>query len=677
VGAGHPDRTLQPRWPTLERESARAGPRQRSPPLSRAASSTHERRASGWASAAGWGAIGGLAAGSLAGYLECLFLLFHIGDFAVTAGLVQRAVGIYALGGGASGAVIGSFARWIRPAARETRDALAVAFSAVLAGFLAAFSLAYLLGISFALRKLSPPALAGSAATVILSLLAFLILSRLSAGALRAAESSRGKRLRWSLALTATAVLLGLLAAPTLVTIQGSGREPGAGTGPRLAQPNVLVIVLDAARPDFFSCYGDSRKHTPNLDALAAEGQLYLHAHSSSNWSIPGHTSLFSGLYPTSHGALKVASRVGEKVPLLADILAGNGWATASFYENPLVGRVTGLDRGFSVAVGPELDHRTKLTFDWILERLLGRRSRTTQCLRLAGEWIEDAASNRRPYFVFLNLMPTHFPYEARQPYFNAIVREKGLRSEDCRSIGDLGHWATDQRKVWQRLAQATPGELACVTALYESNIRYLDDNLGQFLGRLRSNGQLQNTVVVVTSDHGENLGEHGLFTHMRNALFEQATHIPLIVWAPGRVPPARLENPVSLVDVMPTILELVGLGKKMPPGTQGMDVRRSAPDRIVLAEYWDEEKGTYSRAAIAGSRKIIAGSDGTLALFDLESDPGESTNLATREPDETTRLHALLVRFVAGLQPPFPKGSETRGRDELLRTLRSLGYIQ
>ena len=94
--------------------------------------------------------------------------------------------------------------------------------------------------------------------------------------------------------------------------------------------------------------------------------------------------------------------------------------------------------------------------------------------------------------------MPTHFPYEARQPYFDDVLREAGIRPGDCRGIGDLGHWDTNQRKVWQRLGHATPGEMACVTALYASNIRYLDDVLGGFLGRLRSAGQLENTVIAV-----------------------------------------------------------------------------------------------------------------------------------------------------------------------------------
>lgn len=627
--------------------------------------------------AAAWGGFGGLVAGSLAGYLECLFLYFHVGGFALTAGLVQRAVVIYALAGGAAGAAIGLLARRVGRAAEDAEGVIAAAFAAVLAAFVAAFLLAYLLGLKFALRKLSLPALAASAAAVVLSLLAFLVLSRLCGKAAGRVGAWRAKGLLRPVAVAAATVSLGLLAAPTLVALRGGNGTARPGVGARPSQPNLLVIVLDAGRPDFFSCYGDSRKLTPNLDALAAEGQLFLHAYSTSNWSIPGHTSLFSGLYPSSHGALEVTSRVDGRVPLLAEILAGSGWATASFYENPLVSRVTGLDRGFSVAVGPELDHRTKLTFDWAIERLRRKRSRTEQCLRLAGGWIEDAAVNERPYFVFLNLMPTHFPYEARQPYFDDVLREAGIRPGDCRGIGDLGHWDTNQRKVWQRLGHATPGEMACVTALYASNIRYLDDVLGGFLGRLRLAGRLENTVVVVTSDHGENLGEHGLFTHMRNALFEQVTHVPLIVWAPGTLPPARVASPVSLVDVMPTFLDLAGLARKMPPKLHGTDLRRPSPDRVVLSEYWDEEKRACSRAAVAGGRKIVANSDGTLALFDLGSDPGETHDLAARLPDETARLHSLLVRFVAGLQPPPPRESEVRNLDELRRRLRSLGYIQ
>ena len=163
----------------------------------------------------------------------------------------------------------------------------------------------------------------------------------------------------------------------------------------------------------------------------------------------------------------------------------------------------------------------------------------------------------------------------------------------------------------------------------------------------------------------------------MRNALFEQVTHVPLIRVGPGHAAPGPGGEP----GVARGRDAHVPGPRRARPQDAAEAPRHgpatSSPDRVVLSEYWDEEKRACSRAAVAGGRKIVANSDGTLALFGLGSDPGETHDLAARLPDETARLHSLLVRFVAGLQPPPPRESEVRNLDELRRRLRSLGYIQ
>ena len=182
----------------------------------------------------------------MAGYLECLFLYFHVGGFALTAGLVQRAVVIYALAGGAAGAAIGLLARRVGRAAEDAEEVVAAAFAAVLAAFVAAFLLAYLLGLKFALRKLSLPALARLGRGGRPSLLAFLVLSRLCGKAAGRVGAWRPKGLLRPVAVAAATVSLGLLAAPTLVALRGGNGTARPGVGARPSQPNLLVIVLDA-----------------------------------------------------------------------------------------------------------------------------------------------------------------------------------------------------------------------------------------------------------------------------------------------------------------------------------------------------------------------------------------------------------------------------------------------
>lgn len=401
----------------------------------------------------------------------------------------------------------------------------------------------------------------------------------------------------------------------------------------RIEKPNVVLMTLDTTRRDRLGCYGYSRPTSPNLDALAARSVVFERAVAASSWTLPSHASIFTGKFPSSHGAdydpegpLRLtqaiegpeewaeyrASGLSPGETTLALLLREQGYQTAAVVGGPWMKRVFGLDRGFEAYDEEGIGD------------VNGRLA--SEVTTAALEFLERTES---PFFLFLNYFDPHGPYEAPSPFG-----------------GSFGQELSDR---------------------YDEEILYMDHHIGRFLEGMKREGLLEDSLILVTADHGELLGEHGKMGHGAS-LFEEEIRVPFWVKYPGdEVAPGRSIEPVHHVDVLPLVLERLGLSS---PG------RGPQP---LLAEVNPLEfmspDGSW-RALYLGRHKLLWNSRGNHALFDLEKDPGEQNDLSGADPARTTEAIGLLDKVLSSLPPPGRPGPPTTLDEDTLKALRNLGYV-
>jgi arylsulfatase A-like enzyme len=435
-------------------------------------------------------------------------------------------------------------------------------------------------------------------------------------------------------------------------------------------------LLVDSLRADHLSAYGYPLPTSPAIDRLAREGVLFRSCYATSTWTIPTHASVFTGLYPSSHGVYSLYSTLDPAVPTLARILAGHGYRTGSFFDNPLLGPRCGLSRAFQTALGVDNAHKVSLTLARVWQRLHGDRSMSGSILTTADKWIEHGRSGERPFFLFVNLLDAHLPYRPKKPYIAEFLRslpdEKVNMGLTRKFISDGIVSKKNADALYPRL---TAADWRWLGRFYDSNVRAIDDQIGLFLKRLKSRGLLANTLVILTADHGELLGENGLGGHYQPTMVQAALRIPLILWFPGHLTAAEMRQPVSQVDIFPSILKLAGLAAAVPLSTQGLDLLAPPPDREILAEFWDEERKQFSRSFFLGDHKLVLHASGETELYDLKDDPLETRNLARVDPGLLQSLHSRLdlkLRSMA-IKKPY---ENKQGRMEKERLLKSLGYL-
>jgi arylsulfatase A-like enzyme len=429
---------------------------------------------------------------------------------------------------------------------------------------------------------------------------------------------------------------------------------PGCGsnepeTGPR---PDVVLVTLDTTRADHLGCYGYERDTSPRLDALAAEGVVHEQAYSTSSWTLPAHASLFTGKFSASHGAqydaqgpLRLTSGIsgtpawndyrarglspGEVT--LAGTLSAAGYATGAVIAGPWMKRVFGLDAGF--------EHYD----DDDVHSVSGRLAVEVTDAALA--WV-DAVDPGRPLCLFLNYYDPHYPFEAPAPHTFRYLPPERHHSE-----------ALSKRPNF--------------VDLYDGELHYTDAQLGRLFDGLRERGRYDGALIVVTADHGELFGEHGLWGHGQ-ALTQEELHVPLVVRYPGgERAGTRSGAPIQLLDVPALVLDRLGL--ELPDTTQG---GRPHP---VVAEVYPLEKFVRTgdwRVLVAWPHKYVWNSRLPEALFDLSEPDGEAHNRAQVEPELTARLRAQLESYLASLPPPPPAGPEATIEEDLSEALHNLGYM-
>jgi arylsulfatase A-like enzyme len=475
-------------------------------------------------------------------------------------------------------------------------------------------------------------------------------------------------------------------------------KPPRAALPPaRPGAPDVVLVVLDTVRADHVSAYGYHRPTTPALDALAREGALFRDATSPATWSLPSHASLFTGLFASAHGAHDEHKALDPGPPTLGERLAAAGYDTRCFTANSWISDGLGLTRGFAWCdeAWREGDVARGFQFVYGLLDRLGFGVEDKGGSAVAGhfeDWVAARPADDRPAYAFLNFIEAHFPYHQ--------LPDDYLRRFTTRSTAELRALSL-RLMVAQFGAEAVdPAEAAePATAMYDGGIAYADHLLGRVVEALRRRGSLDRTVLVVTADHGELLGEHGEFGH-GHGLYEPELRVPLVVRHPPRVRAGTVvARPVSTVGAFATVLDLVGLEPTAPLHVSSLlpALAGESAGGPVLAEQYAAMLGsappggvadpllareTRFRAYRVASRKLIEASPGTPHLFDLARDPGETQDLAANEPAEVARRRAELETVRAGLGLPALDAPVGRGAAPVVdpaarERLRALGYVE
>ncbi len=496
----------------------------------------------------------------------------------------------------------------------------------------------------------------------------------LAGEALRARD---GLRKSLSIALTAAPPLL---AGALLMQVLKSGAAtPGAP--PALFHeaegPPILLLTIDTLRADAL------RPETaPALAALASESVVFTHARSSGPWTAPGFAGMLSGTTPWVHGALWLGTTAAPELPFLAERLRDAGYPTAAIGSNYILsswGARGRFDQGFDEF---RFFPFTQLPMTRSLERLrqaqpewTGLDASTDDLAEQAVDWLGGQGPS--PFFLWLHFYDPHAPYEPPSDFYPP--------GDPHPEVG-----ATGSQELLDDLLSGekalSPAGVAWLRALYEGELRYVDDRIGQVLDALRRSGRFDETLIVVASDHGEEFFEHGGTAHGWT-LYEEQLRVPLLIKPPGSRKGLQVEGPVGTIDVAPTVLEIAGV-----PYDQADFQGRS------LACLWAEEPCEPSptphfatgligerqqRAVLFDGLKLIDDPVWERAeLYDLALDPNETRDLAAERPEDVARGRALLDQHAAesaelrrrlGLGDGRQAGFDDASRDRL----RSLGYIQ
>ncbi len=459
-------------------------------------------------------------------------------------------------------------------------------------------------------------------------------------GGRRAATASRAARgaLCAALALAALPTACGDRPPVTAVPPQA----PAAGDAPAAARPlSVVVVVLDTTRADRCAPWDAGCTTSPRLAALAQESVTYREAWSPAGWTGPAHAALFTGLRPPRNGFLESRrSMLPRSANTLAEVLQDAGRSTGCFTGNPVVCEELGLLQGFS--------HAPRLVTNPALP--------SAPAVHAAA--LEFAAASRaagRPFFVFVNDFEPHITYDPPPGAADAFV-PAAADAATLRAARAFDH--EDAMRHTLGITPADPRVLELLPALYAGEVAGADAQLGVFVDALRARGLLDDTLLIVCSDHGENLGEHGLWEH-RFSMHRTICHVPLLVRFPDARDAGRVvDDVVRLEDVFPTVLEACGL--PLPAGLDGASLLKPLGGRIALGAYGpntallaglrQDVSGVDEtvfhlelRTAFDGRHHLIAERAGRTQLFDVAADPDELHDVAAELPEVVARLRALL----------------------------------
>ncbi|MEN8163680.1 MAG: sulfatase [Acidobacteriota bacterium] len=424
----------------------------------------------------------------------------------------------------------------------------------------------------------------------------------------------------------------------------------------------VIILDIDTLRADHLGCYGYQRDTSHWIDELASQGTVFEWAFAQAPNTPPSQASILTSLYPRTHGRVTGKDRLPEEVTTLAEVMQAGGFTTAAFVDGGYMAPHSGLSQGF------ETYHSSK-------EGLKG--------LAALGPFVFDwVRKNKEENFLLLiHTYDVHTPYDPPPPF-----REIFLNGLEPSTPG----FEPDTKTMKGVMLRARQGELNQLTAadieysraLYDGGIRYVDAWIGSFMELLRENGLLERATIIVLSDHGEEFQEHGSVLHEK--LYSTVTHIPLIIRPPGGMTARRVDQVVESIDLMPTILDMVGLDEPQTPmeGTSLFPFFKRRPVSRL------EGLGpAFGESPLFGGRVFVA--DGThqmlqtrttevLELFDFRLDSKEQDDISQQHPEVVGRLGSKIELFDQTSADTSKYLPGVRAIDDQdLEDLRALGYVE
>jgi len=473
--------------------------------------------------------------------------------------------------------------------------------------------------------------------------------------------------------------------------------EDDAASSTELKAPrNVLFVLIDATRADHLSCYGYKRATSPNMDAFARSATVFTSAISQQMKTSPSVASLYTGTYPHTHGLTTAGEWLDQSAVTVAEVLSDNGFHTVSVTANPNPSTEFNFDQGFDHM--EEVFREKKQDAEVVTDRALNQ--------------LELAVEDGRPFFIYLHYNDPHTLYTPPAPYHEMFVGDDIYRSMEGWKL-PMGGEFEYRGHVAENVALRDSGhvdEVAYYHAEYDAEIRYADAQVGRLLRELEHMGLAEDTLVVLTADHGESFGEHNLFFQHGRCAYQENAYVPLMIRVPGSRQVSRVNSTVENFSTMPTILELLHL--EVPRQVEARSLvellspdAEEQPERVGFSEgstdpnlIWAIRRGRWKllwnwherpapvdawsvtrlpkRDAFWRNKRKVE-----WELYDLSVDPDEQSNVIDQHPEVVVQLKPALIRWVASAPRSdrhWARRPSDRPEDEGVRKqLRDLGYAQ
>jgi len=413
------------------------------------------------------------------------------------------------------------------------------------------------------------------------------------------------------------------------------------------ATTNVILISIDTLRPDHLECYGYEVPTSPSLDSFCEESVVFLQAIAQAPSTLHSHASMFSSLLPHHHGASWGAkTRLPAEALTITELLKSVGYATGGFAGGGQMDEVFGLDQGFDVYEQPGQ------------ERFLGT-------VRRGIDWVDSTPE--RPFFLFLHSYEVHHPYTPSPEHLALVAGDyKGALPDEI-SIDYL-------RDINRGEVEMEPQDLAHIVSTYDAEIRSVDDGFSYLVAALKERDLYDDTLIVFTSDHGEEFGEHGVVGWHSHTLYDELLRVPLVVRFPGAAHAgSSVEEQVRSLDIAPTLAAILGL--RIPDQFDGVDltgrVTRGETGSLVAVGRMDRPRGVERTSIRTDRWKMLLP---RRYLYDLGKDPAEQWDAAMSERQTVRELEQVLDETLASREPL--EAEQVLPSDATLDELRALGYI-
>ena len=471
-------------------------------------------------------------------------------------------------------------------------------------------------------------------------------------------------------------------------------------------RPNILIFVMDTQSVRNMTPYGFDKETTPNIQTIAGEGIVYENHFVTAAWTVPSFASLFTGKYQSGHGAGASFNFLSREIPTLAELLSRTGYQTVALAEvsaasSGWVSRdETDLCRGFEEFI-PIFRHGEEINAGSearpIFKYAEGEDSGSTRAIRLVKEWFEDRYDPEKPFFMMIRCTDPHLTVWAPQPFRGRFLPE-GVSDHEALEVNQ------DVYLQCMGLVPNRPGgymdgrDWEILKGLYDGETACLDHRMGLLFDYLTAKEILDDTLLIITGDHGDLLDRDGFLGHEPLALFDDLLHTPLIVRCPGVVPEAtRVSHLVQICDWFPTILDLLELeetairgemqGVSLIPTWSNEPVREyiiAEHQPLLLEAEWFVENDMDYRSWMQSLKalrtldwKYIWCSDGTDMIFDIRTDPGETNNLIATESSRASAMRKKLEGFLLSIEQRDYGDKLARHYTPYIRNLKTWGYFR